>query len=80
MAVTYPNNGDNMSDQEPDDEILNDDDEHNVCDCCGRDLNGYDSGDPCPMCCSHSYACGSEECDWCTSSDECAKLYARLLK
>ena len=45
-----------------------------TCDGCGRDLNGVD-GDPCPLCCSHTYAPGSEECDWCRYSDECYEIY-----
>ncbi len=46
------------------------------CEGCGRDVNGYD-GDPCPLCCSHSFAAGSEECDWCRYSEECFGLYHR---
>lgn len=42
---------------EPDDYSEDDD----ICDCCGRELNGMDGEDPCPFCCSHSYAPGSEE-------------------
>lgn len=53
---------------------INDNEPESVCDCCGRDLNGYDA-DPCPFCCGHSYATGSEECDFCPYSDECFKLY-----
>ena len=48
-----------------------------TCEGCGRDLNCYYDGDPCPLCCSHSFAPGSEECDWCRSYSECARDYAR---
>jgi len=51
------------------------DDDVQTCDCCGRDLNGYDGGSPCPFCCPSSYAPGSEECDFCAYSDECFKMY-----
>lgn len=46
------------------------DDEPDICEGCGRDMNSYD-GDPCPMCCPHSFAPGSEQCDFCPYSDEC---------
>lgn len=46
-----------------------------LCDYCGRDVNGYDSGASCPYCCSSSYAPGSEHCDWCRYSDECYGIY-----
>ena len=66
-----------MSDNDWEDDCIED---IQRCDGCGRDVNGYDAGDPCPLCCPSSYAPGSEECDWCTYSEECARLYARLLK
>lgn len=50
------------------------DDDVNICEYCGRDVNGYDSGPPCPSCCPHDYACGTEECDFCQHSDECCRL------
>lgn len=50
------------------------DDDVEICECCGRDINGYDSGQPCPSCCPHDYACGTEECDFCTYSEECCRL------
>ncbi len=52
-------------------------DDRQLCEGCGRDINGYDGG-KCPLCCSHSYACGSEECDWCNHSEECARDMAKL--
>lgn len=52
------------------------DEDESTCDCCNRELNGYDGTDPCPFCCSHSYAPGSEECDWCIHGAECAEMYA----
>ena len=51
------------------------DEEEELCDCCGRNLNSYDGGEPCPYCCSHTYAAGSEECDWCHSTEECRQIY-----
>lgn len=48
-----------------------------ICEGCGRDVSGYEGGG-CPLCCGHSYACGSEECDWCRYSEECARDMARL--
>lgn len=41
-------------------------DDENECEGCGE-VDGQ-----CPLCCGHSYACGSEECDFCEYSDECA--------
>lgn len=66
MAVTT------FADDEPDDL----DDDIQTCEFCGRDINGYD-GHPCPFCCSHSFAPGSEECDWCLSSERCFMMYHR---
>ena len=75
MKVNDPNNYQRV-DEYPDDWDF--DDDVQICDYCGRDMNGYDSGDPCPYCCSSSYASGSEECDWCGYSDECYRLYSRV--
>jgi hypothetical protein len=63
-----------MISNEVDDYESDFDSDEYLCDFCGRDVNGYD-GNPCPYCCSHAYAPGSEECDWCPYSDECFKLY-----
>lgn len=55
-------------------EFEEDYEEPEYCDVCGRQLNTYDSGQPCPSCCGHDYACGTEECDFCPHSDECMEL------
>lgn len=50
-----------------------------------NDLMGYDYGyddycegcggnGPCPDCCSHDFAPGTGECDWCVSYDKCVKV------
>lgn len=52
-----------------------DDDGEGVCDGCGR--GEYDSGH-CPLCCSHMYSPGTEECDFCEYSDECREHARRL--
>ncbi len=50
-----------------------------VCDGCGRDLND-DNVHPCPLCCPSPYAPGSEECDWCPYEQECfGELHRRGL-
>ena len=43
----------------------------------GCDVCGSTEGDGCMFCrsCSGSYAPGSEECDFCSDSDECGKDY-----
>ena len=38
------------------------------CDGCGE-IDGQ-----CPLCCGHEFARGSEECDFCDYSDECARI------
>jgi hypothetical protein len=44
------------------------------CEGCGR--GPYDDGQ-CPLCCPQGmYAPGTEECDWCEYSDECAEYAA----
>lgn len=47
--------------------------ERQFCDVCGHEIIPYERGH-CPACygCGESYAPGSEECDWCPFSDECA--------
>ena len=57
---------------ECEDEYYND--EFDRCDVCGSD-----DGDGCPFCrpCSGSYAPGTEECDWCPDSEECAQDYMK---
>lgn len=59
------------NDFEPDDDF--------ECEGCGR--GEMDEGQ-CPMCCSMggSYAPGCEECDWCPSSNECARSYFAKLR
>lgn len=58
------------------DEYDDDFEEKNKCPDCGR--GDYDDGH-CPMCCgSGMYAPGSEECDFCEHSDECAEHAASL--
>lgn len=52
-------------------------DDRQICDGCGRDLNGYDGDHGCPLCCSNTYAPGSEECDWCPYESECGANMAR---
>jgi len=51
-----------------------DEDEIQVCECCGRDE--YDDGQ-CMMCCPNqgAYDAGTEECDWCPDSAACEKAY-----
>ena len=41
-----------------------------ICDYCG--------GEGWPDCCPHTFACGSEECDWCGYSDECEELASEV--
>lgn len=43
-----------------------------ICDGCGQE-DGQ-----CPLCCGSSYAPGSEECDFCEYSDECADFMYKL--
>ncbi len=43
--------------------------EEDVCEGCGE---AFGEGH-CPLCCGISYACGSEECDFCNYADECAE-------
>lgn len=38
------------------------------CDGCG---NGHDDSGFCPLCCSSSFAPGSEQCEFCKYYDEC---------
>lgn len=48
--------------------------EDDTCEFCGSLLSGYD-GEGCPDCmsCGGYYQAGTEECDWCNFSRECAK-------
>jgi len=60
------------------DDIENDDiedDEIYRCDGCGR--TDMDSGH-CPLCCNSGFSPGSEECDFCSYSDECAEHASNL--
>ena len=49
------------------------DDDRQFCEICGNEVIPYEEGN-CPACngCGEMYAPGSEECDWCRFSDECA--------
>ena len=49
------------------------DDHEDVCDGCGSDGIG---GTYCPMCCSNGgwYSPGTEDCEFCDYSDECAEF------
>lgn len=46
----------------------------NFCPTCGRNLNESVQG--CPDCnsCGGVYSPGTEECDWCSYSEECANF------
>lgn len=61
-----------MGDEYNIDDIDNDD----VAECegCGEP---YGEG-KCPLCCGHSYACGSEQCDFCEYERECAGFARKL--
>lgn len=48
------------------------DDDEEPCEGCGRYPG--DDGEPCSLCCGLSFAPGSEDCDFCGHSDECAEL------
>lgn len=54
------------------------DDDNMDCEGCVKRENDPGFG-RCPLCCNNggSYAPGSEECDFCPSSDECARFAAR---
>lgn len=56
-----------MSTYPDDDEFaIIDFDDDETCDGCNGD-------GPCPLCCPHDFAPGTEECDWCKSYDDCAE-------
>ena len=54
-------------------------DDTNTCDACGQDFDNGETG--CPFCCNNggAYAAGTEECDFCKYSDECARDYMRRM-
>lgn len=59
-----------------DEDFFEDDiDPMDTCEHCSRDLNAEDGGG-CPFCkdCEGIYNPGTEECDFCTYSDYCAKI------
>jgi predicted amidophosphoribosyltransferase len=58
-------------------EYSDSDDDRQICEGCGRDVNGYEGGG-CPLCCGSTYAPGSEQCDFCPYSEECARNMAKL--
>ena len=66
------NKPEDISVQEYEDDY--DDDDDTFCHACGRNLNEDISG--CPECnpCGGIYEPGTEECDWCEYSEECASL------
>jgi len=52
--------------------------DEDTCEGCGRGT--YDSGQ-CPLCCPQGmYSPGTEDCDWCSYSDECAENAAGAIK
>lgn len=60
-----------------------DDYEIENCDVCGADLSlGYPQepeGCPCCLPCGGQYAAGTEDCDFCSCSEECEKAYIEHL-
>ncbi|MBN2039606.1 MAG: hypothetical protein JW864_06170 [Spirochaetes bacterium] len=67
-----------MIDKVTDDfEFDDEEDDEGGCEVCGR--RPYDDG-YCPMCCPAGgcYAPGTEECEFCEYSDECADFAANL--
>lgn len=57
------------------DDSVYEDEGDDVCDGCGR--GEMDDGQ-CPLCCGNMFAPGSEECDFCEYSEECAEHAASL--
>jgi len=74
-TLTFPNNGDNMPDQEPDAELLDDE----TCPTCGS-LPDAPDGDKCWECraCGGMYSSGTEQCDWCPDEKHCSQTYMGL--
>jgi hypothetical protein len=61
---------------EDSDDFPGDKEASETCDVCGADLSlGYPDPGGCPFClpCGGDYAPGSEECDCCDYSGECAR-------
>lgn len=62
-----------QADYDHDDWLPGWDNDSDECDGCGK-VDGC-----CPLCCGFTYSPGSEQCDWCDYSDECAR-HTRTVK